>query len=668
MKANLTNTTLLLIFLFISNSVKSQFIKSFNTNKDHNHYGLKIIDDDALMAGTVYPMNSLTNTDIHVQRVDKNGVLLWEKYIDIGSSERCLGISLVDETAFAISGTIKDKNIWKTFIMKIDPSNGNVLDYVIINPNFQGGYNNQFGVDIVYSSHANQFFLLGHIHNGVDETLNITALDFNLNIVWSKRLDQSAGGRSHTIIEIEGAGLYLPNIGLALDYTGALLWQLGGVGNYASAIYDPSTDKIFALFEYADFVVYEISDASLPSAFISNSKLYDYNKPFINNSTIYTFEGQTNGITIDAQSNSLAILVYITEDAYRGYTQHPIILTLDKSTLNPISMQFIETLKSKMFLSTMINHDQGAFGPGGPGSVNYALVNTHSNSLTPWLDGFGYVDYRAWNPTEPNAVFDVELVQTDVLGKTYSSCEIDLTPQDYPIALNVTLEITSESDNYNIIRPNYVLSTSNHEEISDCFEFNPCSIDVELFSTTYIDCFEKSFSFPFTSIGGTYITGYTVDWGDGSPNSTGSVLGSYPIPENHQFLGSKCSYEVCITISGIGMDGFTCSETRCQTIFMLNYGSCPGCSNNRLKFNEEINYTENQLETVIYPNPASNTIMLISSDKINWVNFFSINGKLIKQEFIGNDEIIDVTSFNSGIYIIEIHTDFKVERKKLVIK
>jgi len=59
-----------LLFLSVIFGLKAQFIKTHNNGMDHNHYSVESIGEDIIMAGTVYPAGSLTNTDIHVQRLD----------------------------------------------------------------------------------------------------------------------------------------------------------------------------------------------------------------------------------------------------------------------------------------------------------------------------------------------------------------------------------------------------------------------------------------------------------------------------------------------------------------------------------------------------------------------------------------------------------------------
>ncbi len=76
------------------------------------------------------------------------------------------------------------------------------------------------------------------------------------------------------------------------------------------------------------------------------------------------------------------------------------------------------------------------------------------------------------------------------------------------------------------------------------------------------------------------------------------------------------------------------------------------------------NYT-NDISINLYPNPASQTIRLSSSGKISLVEIYNLQGQKIHS---GTEQVIDVTSFNTGIYYLKAKTNLGVVTKKVVIE
>ncbi|WP_378186316.1 T9SS type A sorting domain-containing protein [Aquimarina sp. W85] len=71
----------------------------------------------------------------------------------------------------------------------------------------------------------------------------------------------------------------------------------------------------------------------------------------------------------------------------------------------------------------------------------------------------------------------------------------------------------------------------------------------------------------------------------------------------------------------------------------------------------------------IYPNPASGNILNISSDRAltKTVTIFNVLGaKVLFKVLIGKE--LDISSLNSGVYIIQIKEEKKTATRKLVIR
>jgi len=69
----------------------------------------------------------------------------------------------------------------------------------------------------------------------------------------------------------------------------------------------------------------------------------------------------------------------------------------------------------------------------------------------------------------------------------------------------------------------------------------------------------------------------------------------------------------------------------------------------------------------VYPNPAQNSIT-IKADLFNFIEIYSLNGKLVYSAEAKNGEIIDVSQLKNGIYILKNTNKFRSKVQKLVIK
>ncbi len=75
----------------------------------------------------------------------------------------------------------------------------------------------------------------------------------------------------------------------------------------------------------------------------------------------------------------------------------------------------------------------------------------------------------------------------------------------------------------------------------------------------------------------------------------------------------------------------------------------------------------NEEEFSAYPNPASSDVTITSEDNINRLKVFSITGQMLVDRKINNSQTqLDVSSLESGIYMISIETDEEVMTKKFI--
>ena len=78
------------------------------------------------------------------------------------------------------------------------------------------------------------------------------------------------------------------------------------------------------------------------------------------------------------------------------------------------------------------------------------------------------------------------------------------------------------------------------------------------------------------------------------------------------------------------------------------------------------NFVLNDAVTM-YPNPVKNFLFIRSNYPITRVQVFSLLGNLVKDEF-GDIERINMSSMNSGIYMIKIYSNQFFVTKKLIKK
>src|SRR6185295_15693674 len=74
------------------------------------------------------------------------------------------------------------------------------------------------------------------------------------------------------------------------------------------------------------------------------------------------------------------------------------------------------------------------------------------------------------------------------------------------------------------------------------------------------------------------------------------------------------------------------------------------------------NSTMRESDLVVYPNPTTGNLTISNSDmKINYLDITDETGKSIyKSKHVSNNEQINISTFNSGLYLVAL---YDVERK-----
>jgi len=74
---------------------------------------------------------------------------------------------------------------------------------------------------------------------------------------------------------------------------------------------------------------------------------------------------------------------------------------------------------------------------------------------------------------------------------------------------------------------------------------------------------------------------------------------------------------------------------------------------------------EQENPVTIFPNPAENQLNITTSQKVNSVKIMDISGKVIATD---NQSTIDISTLDSGIYLLNIDTDNKNTYRSKFIK
>jgi hypothetical protein len=77
---------------------------------------------------------------------------------------------------------------------------------------------------------------------------------------------------------------------------------------------------------------------------------------------------------------------------------------------------------------------------------------------------------------------------------------------------------------------------------------------------------------------------------------------------------------------------------------------------------------DEEIEISLYPNPASDRVMIESNSAIQSLEIYSINGQRVYQSNTNDFEVqINVSEFESGVYLVKIKTGDEIVTKRLLI-
>ena len=111
------------------------------------------------------------------------------------------------------------------------------------------------------------------------------------------------------------------------------------------------------------------------------------------------------------------------------------------------------------------------------------------------------------------------------------------------------------------------------------------------------------------------------------------------------------------------------SDVRFAFRYTGNDGANFAIDNIIIEGTTSLDNTKEKMFVEIFPNPSSNIVNLVSNDNINKVFITNIIGQSVYQKEFNNTNIqLNVSNFESGIYLIRVYTDNDIYTKKLQIK
>ncbi len=82
-----------------------------------------------------------------------------------------------------------------------------------------------------------------------------------------------------------------------------------------------------------------------------------------------------------------------------------------------------------------------------------------------------------------------------------------------------------------------------------------------------------------------------------------------------------------------------------------------------------LNITEIEADTILlYPNPVSTSFYIKGLTTTSTVRIYDINGRVITEQNIQEDQAIDMSPFDDGVYLVEITTEITSVTKRLIKK
>jgi|GEM_PF-2108882 len=635
-----------------------------NGEDDHNHYSIEKWNDHNVVAGTLFDAGTLDNPRPHVIKLDQNGDIVWETELDLGYDARCFDVCVVDESTIAITGYVQESSnsIRKLYAITLDDG-GAVTGYYQLS---KDGYSEAVGLDILYSSHDDAFFIAGYEANDlidVNDKKNALLLSLNsaLGVNWLRtyRGSEYIHNTASNLEEIPEKGVvitgqldltsgYISEVALValIDYNGSMVWDLSFSPNQdkthgVDAVYDEGTENLYVLsnsgYNHA-YMITKITNAISPSASINFSRWYT---PKILTSA---FE-----IEMNPNNEQLVVTGMVDEgmDASSGYvTSTPVFIAeIDPGTLT-------ENWSHYWVNSNLTHplHDHDVFSSFFPGIATQGFAYANYSDRLMVAEG---EDMKAIGYETKNGLLDFTVYSIDTDGHIDSAedCEETLDSQTGSFAAyrhsSIEKELEAETSEAELDE-----FSSTHASVFDCPVTYPCEGEVESLDFERIGCFEFEFTASTSSSISTMVTNYTWTWGDGSSSTYNNVSNATSDVQTHTFPNSPCAFNVCVYVTFVGSDGSICYDTLCTTVEIEELEGCKTC------YSAKRGESMSEAEFMIYPNPASNRLVvdIAQTETDHMLTLVDAAGRMILQQRGANSGYtpLDISEIASGSYLLVI--------------
>ena len=198
------------------------------------------------------------------------------------------------------------------------------------------------------------------------------------------------------------------------------------------------------------------------------------------------------------------------------------------------------------------------------------------------------------------------------------------------------------SDISNMVRPT----------VYPCPENNKCNLTIEA-----TDMYGDGWDFGYISIEGAASNLiYKAELSDGGNPNKPEMINLKLCPDTYQFTWIPGNWDEEIGFAIYFHD---------EELYRVNFGDIDTTFKKKPMFFEyELNCepgdgietpTVSESSVNIYPNPVNNKLFVSTNSKIEAISIYTITGVMVYNEKISNN-VIDVTSLNSGIYFVKINT------------
>lgn len=170
---------------------------------------------------------------------------------------------------------------------------------------------------------------------------------------------------------------------------------------------------------------------------------------------------------------------------------------------------------------------------------------------------------------------------------------------------------------------------------------------------------------------GVYKVTLTVSNADGSNTKSVNQYIEVVDPNNVGDLCTSDPYDVSVAYDGGSTVSYNNKEWEAK---WWTKGDLPGSSSNSQVWKEMGDCMITGVETMagrgvqIYPNPFTNLITITGSSNSLQVKIYDVKGSLQLEDEIQNQSILNLTSFTSGVYFVEVRTETSLERRRVVKK